>query len=68
MLPLIDDLVDCYSGRLLWATNWPNPGQDHAPMAATLLAQQHRWLSTPERREQVRATDPAEFYFSCVLD
>jgi D-galactarolactone isomerase len=63
VLPLIDDLVDRCSGRLLWASNWPHPGQDPAPTAETLRTQQHRWLPTHELREQVLATNPADLYF-----
>ena len=62
--PLISDLVDRVPERLLWATNWPHPGQETAPTPATLRAQRERWLPTDELRRQVLVTNPDRLYFT----
>ena len=50
---LVRELVEHHPDRLLWATNWPHPGQ-----AEPLTVDQIRdltldWLPTPELRQQV---------------
>lgn len=62
--PLISDLVDRVPERLLWATNWPHPGQETTPTHATLLAQRERWLPTDVLRQQVLVTNPDRLYFT----
>lgn len=64
VLPLIDDLVEQYSERMLWATNWPHPGQDPYPSEATLQGQLERWLPSNDVRKQVLEANPNELYFS----
>lgn len=64
VLPLIDALVDRVPDRLLWATNWPHPGQAVAPTSTTLRNQLHRWLPTPELRATVLTTNPDRLYFT----
>lgn len=64
VLPLIDHLVTEYAERMLWASNWPHPGQDTAPSVATLQAQLDRWLPTPEVRDQVLVQNPGRLYFT----
>lgn len=62
--PLVTHLVDNVSERLLWASNWPHPGRDVTPSAATLRSQRDRWLPTDELRQQVLVTNPDHLYFA----
>ena len=63
VLPLIDMLVERVADRLLWASNWPHPGQSLAPSPSTLTTQLERWLPTDELRHQVLVTNPDHLYF-----
>lgn len=63
VLPLIDELVTTAPGRLLWASNWPHPGQDMAPAPITLANQAHRWLPSEALRDQVLCHNADEVYF-----
>jgi D-galactarolactone isomerase len=47
--------------RLLWATNWPHPGQDPLGVA-DLLALRDEWLPTEALRRQVLVDNPSELY------
>lgn len=62
VVPLIDALTKRAPDRLLWATNWPHPGQADPPTAAELLRLRDRWLPTHKLRQQVLVTNPAELY------
>lgn len=62
VLPYIDELVRRYPGRLLWATNWPHPGQSSPPSAAGLERLAARWLPTDELRRRVMVDNPAALY------
>ena len=62
VLPLIDVLVQRVADRLLWASNWPHPGQLPAPSPGTLKTQVERWLPTGELRHQVLVTNPDHLY------
>ena len=59
---LADALVARATDRLLWASNWPHPGQLTAPSAAELVALRDRWLPTDEIRQRVLVDNPAELY------
>ena len=48
--------------RLVWASNWPHPGQIIPPSAAELVALRDRWLTTDELRRQVLVDNPAALY------
>lgn len=61
VLPYVDELVARRPDRLLWATNWPHPGQT-ARWDDHLLAWCERWLPTPELRRQVLVDNPALRY------
>ncbi len=55
-------LVDRAPDRMLWASNWPHPGQTSPPSTGDLARLRDRWLPTPELREQVLSTNPAALY------
>lgn len=59
---LVDELVARAPDRLLWASNWPHPGQANPPTAAELVALRDRWLPTTDLRRQVLVDNPAERY------
>jgi D-galactarolactone isomerase len=59
---LVRPLVDRYSERLLWATNWPHPGQSD-PLTPTEIARiTLDWLPTDELRRRVMVDNPATVY------
>ncbi len=59
---LVDALVSRAPDRLVWASNWPHPGQADPPTAADLVALRDRWLPTDELRRQVLVDNPAMLY------
>ncbi len=63
VLLLVDHLVHRYPERLLWATNWPHPGQDPSPTVDSIARQRDRWLPTSALRQQVLVDNPDEVYF-----
>lgn len=58
----IDALVRRAPDRLLWASNWPHPGQEKPPSNADLARLRDRWLPTADLAEQVLVTNPAVLY------
>lgn len=48
--------------RMLWATNWPHPGQADPPTAAQLVRLREEWLGSEPVRRQVLVTNPARLY------
>jgi D-galactarolactone isomerase len=59
---LVDVLVSRAPDRLVWASNWPHPGQSTPPTAAELVALRDRWLPTDELRRRVLVDNPAVLY------
>jgi D-galactarolactone isomerase len=59
---LVDGLVSRAPDRLVWASNWPHPGQADPPTAADLVALRDRWLPTDGLRRQVLVDNPAALY------
>jgi D-galactarolactone isomerase len=59
---LVDELVSRSPDRLVWASNWPHPGQATPPTAAELVALRDRWLPTDELRRRVLVDNPAALY------
>lgn len=55
-------LIDRAPERMLWATNWPHPGQDDPPTPEQLLALRDDWLADPDVRRRVLVDNPAEVY------
>ncbi len=54
-------LVAGFPERMLWATNWPHPGQDSYPSADDLLRLLAEWISVEQQR-QVLVDNPAALY------
>lgn len=48
--------------RMLWATNWPHPGQADPLTPAQLVDLRDAWLPTEALRRQVLVDNPAEVY------
>jgi D-galactarolactone isomerase len=59
---LVDALVSRAPDRLVWASNWPHPGQETPPTAAELVALRDRWLPTEDLRQRVLVDNPAALY------
>lgn len=61
--PLIDALVTQVPDRLLWASNWPHPGQPMHPSPLTLAAQLERWVRDADTRGRILVDNPDRLYF-----
>ncbi|MCB2100234.1 MAG: amidohydrolase family protein [Rhodobacterales bacterium] len=55
-------LVAAAPERLVWATNWPHPGQDPAPDDVALLALMDDWVPDPDTRRRIWVDNPAALY------
>ena len=55
-------LVAAAPDRMLWASNWPHPGQDDPPSLDDLSVLLDRWLPTDALRRQVLVDNPARLY------
>ena len=55
-------LVEHAPERMLWATNWPHPGQADPPTPAQLAGLRDAWLPTQALRRQVLVDNPSEVY------
>jgi D-galactarolactone isomerase len=60
--PTVDALVSRAPDRLLWASNWPHPGQDRHPSAADLRRLLEHWIPDADTRHRVLVDNPAELY------
>jgi len=58
----VDALVARAPDRMLWASNWPHPGQVDPPTNDDLLRLRSRWLPTAEVYDQVMITNPKILY------
>jgi D-galactarolactone isomerase len=47
---------------MLWATNWPHPGQVDPPTPAQIANLLDAWLPTDALRRQVLVDNPVEVY------
>lgn len=61
--PLIETLVHRVPERLLWATNWPHPGQAVRPSPQTLAAQLAQWVADEDIRRTILVDNPDRLYF-----
>ena len=55
-------LVNHAPERMLWATNWPHPGQADPPTPTQLARLRDAWLPTDALRRQVLVDNPVEVY------
>jgi D-galactarolactone isomerase len=55
-------LVERFPERMLWATNWPHPGQPEPPTVDDLRRLASDWLTTGALRQRVLVDNPAELY------
>ena len=60
--PTIETLVNRVPDRLLWASNWPHPGQADPPSAANLVRLLDQWIPDPDIRHRVLVDNPARLY------
>ena len=58
---LVDALVAEAPERLLWASNWPHPGQADPPSLEDLATWRDRWIP-PSLRHQILVENPATVY------
>ncbi|HZB40900.1 MAG TPA: amidohydrolase family protein, partial [Ilumatobacter sp.] len=59
---LAHGLVEHAPERMLWATNWPHPGQVDPPTPAEIANLRDAWLPTDALRRQVLVDNPVEVY------
>lgn len=59
---LVEALVDHRPDRMLWATNWPHPGQIDPPTVDDLSSLLVEWLPEEGLRQQVLVDNPAMLY------
>ena len=55
-------LVKAAPERMLWASNWPHPGQKGPPDEADLLDVLFDWVDEPPVRTRILRDNPAELY------
>jgi len=55
-------LVSHAPERLLWATNWPHPGQADPLAPGELLQLRDEWLPSDSLRRQILVDNPADLY------
>ncbi|MEM7287225.1 MAG: amidohydrolase family protein [Actinomycetota bacterium] len=61
VVELIDALVAEAPERLLWASNWPHPGQADPPTLDDLTAWRDRWIP-PRHRQRILVDNPTVLY------
>ena len=59
---LVHTLVEHAPQRMLWATNWPHPGQASQPSLADLRRMAFDWMPDDAVRQRVLVDNPAELY------
>ncbi len=58
----VQELLAKAPDQLLWATNWPHPGQSNPPSVDQLAAMARRWLPTAELQQKILVHNPAQRY------
>jgi D-galactarolactone isomerase len=59
---LVQALIDHAPERMLWATNWPHPGQSAPPSLADLSRLAEEWMPDADVRQRILVDNPAELY------
>lgn len=62
VIPEARALVQAAPERMLWASNWPHPGQKNPPDEADLLDLLLDWVDDESTRNRILADNPAELY------
>ena len=60
--PLARKLVEAVPERMLWASNWPHPGQENPPDETDLLDLLLDWVDNEVVRERILVDNPSELY------
>lgn len=60
--PEARELAKAAPERMLWASNWPHPGQKNPPDEADLLDLLLDWVDDKTVREKILTDNPAELY------
>jgi D-galactarolactone isomerase len=60
--PLARALVAAAPERMLWASNWPHPGQAAPPADARMLDLLLDWVDDTATRNRILAANPAALY------
>ena len=55
-------LVKAAPERMLWATNWPHPGQDPRPDDAQMLDLLLDWAGDEGLQKRILSDNPAQLY------
>jgi D-galactarolactone isomerase len=59
---VIERLIAHAPERLVWASNWPHPGQSDPPSAQDLIGLRNEWLRDEPLRRRVLVDNPAALY------
>lgn len=59
---LARELVRRFPERMVWASNWPHPGQANHPDEADLLDLLLDWVDSAETRHRILVDNPADLY------
>ncbi len=59
---MVHTLVEGFPERMLWATNWPHPGQADPPSVEVLGRLCFEWLPDDAARDRTLVDNPAELY------
>ena len=59
---LVHALIDHAAERMVWATNWPHPGQTDPPSLDDLRRLAFAWMPDDAVRNRILIDNPAELY------
>jgi D-galactarolactone isomerase len=59
---LVQTLIEHAPERMLWATNWPHPGQANPPSLDELRRLAFEWMPDRALRQRILVDNPAELY------
>ncbi|NEC14318.1 amidohydrolase family protein [Streptomyces sp. SID8014] len=64
VVPLARKVVDTFTDRVLWGTDWPHPNlKDHMPDDGLLVDHIPRVATTPDRRQALLVDNPMRLYW-----
>jgi D-galactarolactone isomerase len=59
---LVHELIDYAPDRMLWATNWPHPGQADPPSSDHLARLAFEWMPDETIRRRILVDNPSKLY------